>query len=100
MTPESVNTNLSFMVQFRSQEYIPPTRISHDLNELQRWILACLQSLGPSNSSAVVEALSEKVDARVVLRNLQALRDYGLVVMTGKKRGAKWHLLHKPASGF
>ncbi|MGI8483053.1 MAG: ATP-binding protein [Thermomicrobiales bacterium] len=94
IAPEFVNTNLSFTVRFRAEEYVPPTRVSHDLTELQREILSKLRSLGPSTSTTVANAMTDASDQRAVLRNLQALRDYGLVTLTGQYKAARWRLAH------
>lgn len=94
IAPEFVNTNLSFTVRFRAEEYVPPTRVSHDLTELQREILSKLRSLGPSTSTTVANALTDASDQRAVLRNLQALRDYGLVTLAGQYKAARWRLAH------
>ncbi|MGC4106752.1 MAG: ATP-binding protein [Thermomicrobiales bacterium] len=94
VSPEFETSPFSFTVRFRSQEYMPPTRVSHDLTPLHREILACLQALGPSSSSGVVAALPDAPEPKTVLRNLQSLRDFGLVAMSGTRRGAKWFLVH------
>lgn len=96
VTPEFINTSLSFTVRFRSQEYMPPTRVSHDLTELQREILLRMNVLGPSSSTAVANALERATDPRLVLRNLQTLRDYGLVTLSGRLKAARWRLAQEP----
>ncbi|MGN6030296.1 MAG: ATP-binding protein [Thermomicrobiales bacterium] len=98
VSPEFEVSPHSFTVRFRSREYMPPTRVSHDLTPLHRQILACLQTLGPSSSSQVVAALPTAVEPKTVLRNLQLLREFGMVAMTGERRGAKWFLSHDDGS--
>jgi len=93
VSPEFETSSHSFTVRFRSQEYMPPTRVSHDLTPLHRQILACLQTLGPSSSREVVAALPDSVEPKTVLRNLQSLREFGLVTMSGERRGAKWSIV-------
>jgi predicted transcriptional regulator len=91
--PEFLDSRLAFTVRFFAEGYTAPTRISHDLTELQREILRTLQRIGPNSSVVIAEHLSSDVDQRLVLRNLQTLREFGLVFLMGERRGARWRLV-------
>lgn len=97
VNPEFEASPHSFTVRFRSREYMPPTRVSHDLTPLHRRILACLQTLGPSNGSEVGAALGEEIEYKTLLRNLHALSDFGLIEKSGVRRGTKWFLARRDA---
>jgi ATP-dependent DNA helicase RecG len=81
------------VVRFFPGAYIPPTRVSHELTELQRELLLLLSELGASSSSKLKERLSAAVSYPYLLKNLNHLAACGLVEKTGVTRGAAWRLL-------
>jgi ATP-dependent DNA helicase RecG len=90
---EFLSTSASFTVQFFAEGYTAPTRVSQNLTELQRRLLSALQELGPSSSMVLSQNVTSVDDQRVVLRNLQSLRELGLVRTIGARRGTKWVLV-------
>jgi len=86
VTPEFINTKLSFTVRFRAQEYMPPMRVSRDLTDLQRRVLLALRESGPVFSSTLAKLMTADDDQPMILASLQKLRDYGLVESVGERR--------------
>ena len=80
-------------MRFRPVHYVPPTRVEHDLSDLQREILKVLAKTGETSLSDVLEALDD-VPRRTVQDNLQTLRSLDLVELEGRGRGARWRLAH------
>lgn len=79
------------VVTFRPTQYFPPTRVAHDLSDLQQSILAMLNSYGPRALGELVSSLPQ-VPKRTLQDNLVTLRHYGLVELLGRGRGAQWKL--------
>jgi ATP-dependent DNA helicase RecG len=90
--PEFEEIGNSLLVRFRPMLYTPPTRVGHNLNELQREILSTLSHRGPVTSKLVRDSLGGEIAARTVLWNLQVLRELGLVDSTRQGRGFVWAL--------
>ncbi|HEX8393573.1 MAG TPA: RNA-binding domain-containing protein [Longimicrobium sp.] len=80
------------VVRFFPSSYVPPTRVSHDLTELQRRILLSLAEEGPGSSAVVTRRLADGTSNDRVLRALQQLRHLGLVQIMGATRGGQWTL--------
>jgi ATP-dependent DNA helicase RecG len=80
------------IVTFEPDAYKPPLRISRDLSENQRLILAALEELGPAPLKSIERYEPLRLGRRSIQENLNALRSLGLVSLTGHGRGAKWRL--------
>ena len=89
--PEFEERGGEIVVRFQPVHYVPPTRIEHDLSDLQREILKVLAKTGETPLSDVLEALDD-VPRRTVQDNLQTLRSLDLVELEGRGRGARWRL--------
>ncbi len=90
--PEFEELGNSLVVRFRPTQYIPPTRVGHDLSDLQRELLQVLSINGPSTSAQARAALPVDSPLRTVLWNLQLLRELGLIDGIRKGRGFVWML--------
>ena len=77
------------VVTFRPTEYVPPTRVAHDLSDLQRSILRLLDSNRPSAIGWIEQRLPQ-VPRRTLQDNLTMLRHYDQVEPIGRGRGAQW----------
>ena len=89
--PEFEERGGEIVVRFRPVHYVPPTRIEHDLSDLQRNILKVVAKAGEASLSDILEALGD-VPRRTVQDNLQTLRSLDLVELEGRGRGAQWRL--------
>ena len=89
--PEFEERGGEIVVRFRPVHYVPPTRIEHDLSDLQRNILKVIAKAGEASLSDILEALGD-VPRRTVQDNLQTLRSLDLVELEGRGRGARWRL--------
>lgn len=79
------------VVRFRPAHYTPPSRVTHDLSELQQDLLRVLA--GSSMSRALIQRnLRVKAATRTIQRELGILRELGLVELHGSGRGAYWRL--------
>jgi ATP-dependent DNA helicase RecG len=90
--PEFEDERGEVVVHFFPTRYVPPSRISHDLNPFQQELLAVLASLGSVSLGEVMAALSNRVPRRTVQDNLQLLDTLGLVEHRGRGGGARWML--------
>jgi ATP-dependent DNA helicase RecG len=90
--PEFESTSGEVVVRFRPTRYVPPTRVGHDLNLLQRDLLEILADNGPANLSQMRRSLPTDVPKRTVQDNLQMLRNLGLITLAGKGWSARWSL--------
>ena len=81
------------VVRFFPRGYVPPTRVSHDLTELQRELLALISELGPSSSVVLQERLTTPISNAQILRHLGYLLNLGLVEKTGAARASRWRLV-------
>ena len=71
----------------RSAHYTPPSRVTHDLSELQQDLLRVLAD--SSMSRALIQRrLRVKVATRTIQRELGILRELGLVELHGGGRDA------------
>jgi ATP-dependent DNA helicase RecG len=91
--PEFHQRGGEVVVRFFSRGYVPPTRVSHELTELQREILAVISEQGPSSSVTLQEKLSETISNRHVLNNLTHLQAVGLIEKVGAARATVWRLI-------
>ncbi|HEU0301474.1 MAG TPA: RNA-binding domain-containing protein [Longimicrobium sp.] len=85
------------VVRFFARGYVPPTRVSHELTELQRELLALISELGPTSSNALQAKLSTSVSYPHLLRQLAHLQLVGLVEKTGAARATRWRLVGQKA---
>jgi ATP-dependent DNA helicase RecG len=81
------------VVRFFPGAYVPPTRVSHELTELQRELLALLSEHGPSSSVALQGRLSQAISNTYILRNLNQLQEMALIEKTGSARSTAWRLV-------
>jgi ATP-dependent DNA helicase RecG len=93
LTPEFEERGGEVVVRFFPSSYIPPTRVPHDLTELQREILLALAEHGPSSSVGLQGRLPGVTSNDRVIRSLQTLRHLGLVEKIGVTRGVQWRLV-------
>ncbi|HEX6037417.1 MAG TPA: ATP-binding protein [Longimicrobium sp.] len=93
ISPEFHERGGEVVVRFFPGAYVPPTRVSHELTELQRELLALLADLGPSPSVSLLSSLSEPISYPTLMRNLGQLVSYGLVERTGSARNTAWRLI-------
>lgn len=91
--PEFHQRTGEVVVRLFARGYVPPTRVSHDLTELQRELLALISELGPSSSVALQERLTTPISNRYVLNNLTNLQAMGLIEKTGAARATSWRLI-------
>jgi ATP-dependent DNA helicase RecG len=94
--PEFEEITNSLLVRFRPTRYVPPTRVGHDLNPLQREVLDILAQTGPTALHHIREAMEAPVPRRTLQDNLQLLRKLDLVDTTGRGSGARWMLKGVP----
>lgn len=85
------------VVRLFSRGYVPPTRVSHDLTELQRELLALISELGPSSSMALQERLATPISYPYLMRTLSYLQTIGLVEKVGAARATRWRLVGQTA---
>jgi ATP-dependent DNA helicase RecG len=79
------------IVRFSPTQYVPPTRVDHQLSALQRELLEVLAQ-GSKSLREILAMLQETTPERTVQDNLKMLRELGLVELTGQRRSAKWSL--------
>ena len=78
-------------VRFRQSRYVPPRRVEVDLTVRQQAILALLHDAeGGLALREIHRVLGDDVSDRTTIRDLNALRDYGMITRTGRGRAAKW----------
>jgi len=94
--PEFETGGGEVLVRFRSTAYVPPTRVPHNLSQLQRQLLAILAHTGPAALGELRASLANPTPERTVQDNLQLLRRLGLVEVTGSARMARWKLTGSP----
>lgn len=95
--PEFHQRGGEVIVRFFPRGYIPPTRVSHELTELQRELLALISERGPSSSVTLQEALSVSLSYPHLMRNLSHLSAIGLVEKIGAARATRWRLVGQSA---
>ena len=92
--PEIEDADECVTVRFRPSRYVPPQRVSIDLTDRQQAVLALLHQADRGLARREVHAqLCGGVSDRTVQRDLNALRDFGMVIRTGRGRSARWNLL-------
>ena len=92
--PEIESATDYVTVRFRPSRYVPPQRVSIDLTDRQQAVLALLHQAGRGLARREVHAqLGGDVSDRTVQRDLNSLRDFGMVIRTGRGRSARWNLL-------
>jgi ATP-dependent DNA helicase RecG len=91
--PEFHQRGGELLVRFFPRGYVPPTRVSHELTELQREILALISEFGPSSSVALQGKLTAPISNRYVLQNLTHLQAVGLIEKAGAARATVWRLI-------
>lgn len=91
MPPEFEERGGEIVVRFRPTRYVPPTRIEHDLSDLQQEILKAVARHEEASLSDVMETIGD-VPRRTVQDNLQTLRSLDLVELKGRGAGARWQL--------
>jgi ATP-dependent DNA helicase RecG len=79
-------------VRFRPTKYVPPSRVGHDLTELQRQLLAIIAEYGPCPLSRVMQHVPEGPARRTVQSNLKLLRELGQLDAVGHGRWTRWSL--------
>lgn len=99
VSPEFQERAGELVVRFFPGAYIPPTRVSHELTELQRELLTLLSDHGPSSSVALQGWLSQSISNTYILRNLNQLQDMGLIEKSGAARSTAWRLIGQPRAG-
>ena len=82
------------VVRFRPSRYVPPQIVKHDVSDAQQTIL---ELLSHSPDGLPVGVLAGRLEStglhyRQVRRQLDLLREFGLVEMRGEKKGARWYL--------
>lgn len=82
------------VVRFFPGAYVPPTRVSHELTELQRQLLGVLADVGPSSSLALLPRISAEISYSTLMRTLGQLASFGLIEKTGAARNTLWRLVH------
>jgi len=86
--PEFEERGGEIVVRFRPVHYVPPTRVEHNLNDLQREILKIVAKAEEAPLSDILEALGN-VPRRTVQDNLQTLCSLDRVDLEGRGRGAR-----------
>lgn len=90
--PEFEERGGEIVVRFRPIRYVPPTRVEHDLSDLQQEILKIVARQQEAALSDIMDSLGE-VPRRTVQDNLQTLRSLELVELEGVGAGARWQLV-------
>ena len=90
--PEFEEQTGAVIVRFRPAHYTPPSRVTHDLSELQQDLLRVLADSGMSPLAQIQRNLRVQAATSTVQRSLGILRKLGLVKLHGSGRGAYWTL--------
>jgi ATP-dependent DNA helicase RecG len=91
--PEFHQRGGELVVRFFSRGYVPPTRVSHELTELQRELLAHISELGPSSSLVLQASISTPLSYPHLMRHLSHLQTIGLIEKVGAARTTRWRLV-------
>ena len=97
--PQFEERSGSVTVRFQPQRYAPPTRVESDMSPLQRDLLRVLSEIGPVSMSWILNELAGGAAQRTVQKNLDFLRQLGLVELSGHGRGARWALVGESRPG-
>jgi ATP-dependent DNA helicase RecG len=96
--PEFEERGGEIVVRFRPTRYIAPSRVEHDLSDLQRELLHIVGRDGPIALSDIKDRLNVEAAERTVQENLQMLRNLDLLDLIGHGRSARW-TLRDPENG-
>jgi ATP-dependent DNA helicase RecG len=89
--PEIEEVAGTVVIRFKPDSYVPPTKVSHHLSPSQREILGVLQRAGPASLADISTAMPT-IRPKAIQKNLQVLRELGLIEITGQRRWARWAL--------
>ena len=78
------------LVRFRPSSYIPPRQVKRDLSDPQRRILQLLSEKPGIGRKEILSTLG--LELRPLKSDLEDLKRLGLIVQSGKGRGAVWKL--------
>lgn len=92
LEPEFEERGGEVVVRFFPLGYIPPSRVSQEISQLQRELLGILSHSGRVRLAEIEQRLQSNAPRFVVQENLQALRSLGLVQLEGRARTARWSL--------
>jgi ATP-dependent DNA helicase RecG len=90
--PEIEASAREVIVRFRPSDYVPPSRVGHDLSLLQQQLLQLLARIGPSSLSSILSQFPSGTSRRTIQDNLQFLRNLGQVEVRGTGRWTRWGL--------
>jgi len=88
--PEFEERGGEMVVRFRPVQRAVTADVEEGLSALQNELLRIVQREAPVALSEIQAALTTSAAERTVQENLQALRQQGLVQLTGHGRGARW----------
>jgi ATP-dependent DNA helicase RecG len=92
VSPEFEDRGGEVVVRFLPTKYVPPSRASHEVTELQQRILTTLAEHGPMPSTRIREILGENIPENTMLNNLRTLLHLRLVTKSGRTRDTRWSL--------
>lgn len=95
--PEFDQRGGEVIVRFNPTRYVPPTRIVRELSPLQQELLVVLAAIGSAQLHQIRSHLHANTPVATVQDNLRALRQFGLINLDGRGRGARWRLMHPAA---
>jgi ATP-dependent DNA helicase RecG len=81
------------VVRFRPSGYHPPLRVSHDLSDRQRQILAILSDRRSWKVHDILSRLENPPGLRMLQLDLRMLREFRLVQTKGRGGNARWWLV-------
>jgi ATP-dependent DNA helicase RecG len=95
VSPEFEERGGEVVVRFFPTQYVPPTRASHELTDLQQRILATLSEHGPMPSTRIREFLGEGIPDNTMLYNLdRASRALGMDARQANTQFLVWLAYH------
>lgn len=97
--PEFDQQGGEVIVRFYPTRYVPPTRVVRELSPLQQELLATLAVTGSAQLHEIRSHLHAPIPVATVQDNLKALRQFGLIRLDGRGRGARWNLIYPPSEG-
>ncbi len=90
--PEFEEQAGSVVVRFRPSSYVPPLRVSHDLDDRQREILHLLSDHQKWKADDILKRMAVPPPKRTLQADLSLLRQFGLVESSGRGPSAGWRL--------
>ena len=90
--PEIEDSGGAVTVRFRPRRYVPPERVQRDVTDRQRAILALLEASNGLPLRTIAARVEGAPTLRQVRLDLDTLRILGLVMSSGRGRGARWRL--------